>query len=40
MLRQIADILSRAEDSLLSDTLGLAALVVMTVVALHLPSLV
>jgi len=40
MFRQIADIISRAEDSLLSDTLGMAALVVMTVVALHLPSFV
>ncbi|WP_420567213.1 hypothetical protein [Thalassovita sp.] len=40
MFRQIADIITRAEDTLLSDTLGMAALVVMTVVALHLPSLV
>lgn len=40
MLRQIVDIVTRAEDTLLSDTLGMAALIVITVVALHLPSLV
>jgi hypothetical protein len=40
MIRQIADIITRAEDTLLSDTLGMAALVVITVVALHLPSLI
>lgn len=40
MLRQIVDIVTRAEDTLLSDTLGMAALIVITVVALHLPNLV
>ncbi|GGX61941.1 hypothetical protein GCM10007385_33800 [Tateyamaria omphalii] len=39
-LRQIKDIASRAEATLLQDAAGAAALTVMLVVALHLPSLV
>ena len=39
MIRQIADIVTRAEDTLLGDVLGLASLIVMTVAALHLPAL-
>ncbi len=39
MFRQIADIVTRAEETLISDALGVAALIVMTVTALHLPSL-
>jgi len=38
MIRQITDIMTRAEDTLLSDALGVAALIVMTVAALHLPN--
>ncbi|MDF1801447.1 hypothetical protein [Thalassovita sp.] len=38
MIRQITDIMTRAEDTLFSDALGVAALIVMTVAALHLPN--
>lgn len=40
MFRQIADIVTRAEETLIFDALGVAALVVMTVAALHLPSFI
>lgn len=39
-LRQIKDIASRAEATLLQDAAGAAALTVMLVVGLHLPSLI
>jgi len=39
-LRQIKDIASRAEATLLQDAVGAAALTVMLVVGLHLPSLI
>lgn len=38
MIRQIAEIVTRAEDTLISDTVGVVALIVMTVAALHLPT--
>ncbi|MEO0402176.1 MAG: hypothetical protein AAF214_07355 [Pseudomonadota bacterium] len=39
-LRHIKDIATRAEATLLQDALGAAALMVMLVVGLHLPSLI
>lgn len=39
-LRNIKEIATRAEATLLEDALGAAALMVMLVVALHLPSLI
>lgn len=40
MVRQIVEIVTRAEDTLIADALGVAALIVMTVAALHLPNFV
>ncbi len=39
-LRQIKDIAKRTEATLLQDAIGAAALMVMLVVGLHLPSLI
>lgn len=39
-LRQIKEIATRSEAHLLQDALGAAALIVMLVVSLHLPSLI
>ncbi len=39
-LRQIKEIATRSEAHLLQDALGAAALMVMLVVGLHLPSLI
>lgn len=39
-LRTLKTIASRSQDTLLQDAIGAAALVVMLVVALYLPSLV
>ena len=39
-LRQIKDIATRAEATLLQDAVGLAALTVMLVVGLYLPALI
>ncbi|MEL6466083.1 MAG: hypothetical protein AAFQ58_14030 [Pseudomonadota bacterium] len=39
-LRRIKDIAIRAEATLLQDAVGAAALMVMLVVGLHLPSLI
>jgi hypothetical protein len=39
-LRHIKEIAARAEATLLQDALGAAALMVMLVVGLHLPSLI
>jgi len=39
-LRHIKEIATRAEANLLHDALGAAALMVMLVVGLHLPSLI
>lgn len=39
-LRQIKSIATRAEATLLQDAIGAAALMVMLVVGLHLPSFV
>ena len=39
-LRQIKDIATRAEATLLQDAVGVAALAVMLVVGLHLPALI
>ncbi|WP_281277656.1 hypothetical protein [Thalassobius vesicularis] len=40
MFRQIAEIVSRTEETLFADMIGVAALIVMTVAALHLPSFI
>lgn len=40
MVRQIADIVARSENTLLADMIGVVALVVMTVAALHLPNFI
>ncbi|WP_261385650.1 hypothetical protein [Tateyamaria omphalii] len=39
-LRHIKDIATRAEANLLQDAMGVAALTVMLVVGLHLPTLI
>lgn len=39
-LRQIREIARRAEMTLLQDAMGAAALVVMLIIGLHLPSLI
>ncbi|MEP1354927.1 MAG: hypothetical protein ABJX32_20900 [Tateyamaria sp.] len=39
-LRTLKDVATRAEATLLQDVIGAAALTVMLVVALHLPSLI
>lgn len=39
-LRQIREIACRAETTLLQDAMGAAALVVMLIIGLHLPSLI
>jgi hypothetical protein len=39
-LRQIKTIATRAQDTLLQDAVGAAALMVMLLVGLHLPSFV
>jgi len=39
-LRQIREIARRAETTLLQDAMGAAALVVMLIIGLHLPSLI
>lgn len=39
-LRQIKDIATRAEATLLQDAAGAAALLVILVVSLHLPALI
>ena len=39
MLNQIRTVAARSQHTLLSDALGAAALVVMLIVALHLPGL-
>ncbi|MEL7164257.1 MAG: hypothetical protein AAGL96_02205 [Pseudomonadota bacterium] len=39
-LRQIKNVASRAQGNLLQDALGVTALTVMLVVALHLPSFI
>lgn len=39
-LRQIKDLATRTEATLLQDAIGAAALMVMLVVGLHLPSLI
>ncbi|QFT60054.1 hypothetical protein FIU94_14580 [Sulfitobacter sp. THAF37] len=40
MLKTVKSIAARSQDTLLQDALGAAALVVMLVVGLHLPSFV
>ena len=37
MIRDIKEALHRSEETLLADTIGAAALVVMFVIGLHLP---
>jgi len=39
MLRQIKTALTRSQDTLLQDAVGAASLVVILVVALHVPGL-
>ncbi|MDX1780494.1 MAG: hypothetical protein R3256_04155 [Thalassovita sp.] len=39
MFREIKSIIDRSQDTLLSDVIGAAALMVMFVIGLHLPLL-
>lgn len=40
MLNQIRNVYHRSQDTLVQDVLGAAALVVMLLVALHMPGLI
>lgn len=40
MFQQIKAVVLRSEDTILADAVGVASLMVMLVVALHLPSFV
>ncbi|MCW1955408.1 hypothetical protein [uncultured Lentibacter sp.] len=40
MIKDVKDVIARAQTSLLADALGAVSLLTMLVVALHLPSLI